>query len=187
MSAAPPEAWDPLLRAARFARRPLERFLRVEAASGILLLVAAAIALAWANSPWAGAYSSLWHTPLGVRIGAFAFERSLEWFVNDVLMVIFFFVVGLEIRREIHVGELSEWRRAALPAAAALGGMLAPAALYLLVRGRVGDSFRVGRADGHGHCLRGRHSRACSVSAYRQRCACCCLRLPSSMTSVPSW
>ena len=134
-SARPPEAWDPLLRAARFARRPLERFLRVEAASGILLLVAAAIALAWANSPWAGAYVSLWHTPLGVRVGAFAFERSLEWFVNDVLMVIFFFVVGLEIRREIHVGELSEWRRAALPAAAALGGMLAPAALYLLVAG----------------------------------------------------
>ena len=135
MSEAPPEAWDPLLRAARFARRPLERFLRVEAASGILLLVAAAIALAWANSPWAGAYSSLWHTPLGVRIGAFAFERSLEWFVNDVLMVIFFFVVGLEIRREIHVGELSELRRAALPAAAALGGMLAPAAFYLLIAG----------------------------------------------------
>jgi len=135
MSAAPPEAWDPLLRAARFARRPLERFLRVEAASGILLLVAAAVALAWANSPWAGAYASLWHTPLGIRVGAFAFERSLEWFVNDVLMVIFFFVVGLEIRREIHVGELSEWRRAALPAAAALGGMLAPAGLYLLVAG----------------------------------------------------
>ena len=132
---APPEAWEPLLRVARLAARPLERFLRIEAASGIVLLVAAAVALAWANSPWAGAYAQLWHTPLGIRLGGFTFERSLEWFVNDGLMVIFFFVVGLEIRREIHHGELSEWRRAALPAAAALGGMLAPAALYLLLAG----------------------------------------------------
>ncbi len=131
----PPEAWEPLLRFLRFAGRPLERFLRIEAASGILLLVAAAVALAWANSPWAGSYVRLWHTPVGIRVGMFAFERSLEWLVNDGLMVIFFFVVGMEIRRELHHGELSEWRRAALPAAAALGGMLAPAALYLVFAG----------------------------------------------------
>jgi len=131
----PPEAWEPLLRFARLAGRPLERFLQIEAASGILLLLAAAVALVWANSAWADRYVELWHTPLGIRIGAFAFERTLEWFVNDALMVIFFFVVGMEIRREIHHGELSEWRRAALPAAAALGGMLAPAALYLLFAG----------------------------------------------------
>ncbi len=131
----PPEAWEPLLRFARLAARPLERFLRIEAASGILLLVAAALALAWANSPWARGYVLLWHTPIGVRIGGFTFERSLEWVVNDGLMVIFFFVVGMEIRREIHHGELSEWSRAALPAAAALGGMLAPAALYLVIAG----------------------------------------------------
>jgi Na+:H+ antiporter, NhaA family len=131
----PPEAWEPLLRIARFAGRPLERFLRIEAASGILLLVAAAIALFWANSPWAESYLHFWHTPVGLRVGSFGFERSLEWVVNDALMVIFFFVVGMEIRREIHHGELSEWRRAALPAAAALGGMLAPAALYLLIAG----------------------------------------------------
>ncbi len=135
ISSAPPEAWAPLLRLARLAGRPLERFLRIEAASGILLLVAAAIALVWANSPWAESYAELWHTPLGLRIGAFTFERTLEWFVNDVLMVIFFFVVGLEIRREVHSGELSEWRRATLPAAAALGGMLVPAGLYLVVAG----------------------------------------------------
>ncbi|WP_426754523.1 Na+/H+ antiporter NhaA [Myxococcus sp. Y35] len=128
---APPEAWEPLLRLSRLASRPLERFLRIEAASGILLLVAAAIALIWANSPWAESYAHFWHTPLGIRVGDFTFERSLEWVVNDGLMVIFFFVVGMEIRREIHHGELSEWRRAALPAAAALGGMLAPAAIYL--------------------------------------------------------
>src|SRR5688572_3396029 len=131
----PPEAWEPLLRFKRLAGRPLERFLRIEAASGILLLVAAALALVWANSPWAASYGHLWHTPLGIRIGSFTFERTLEWFVNDGLMVIFFFVVGMEIRREIHCGELSEWRRAGLPAAAALGGMLAPAALYLALAG----------------------------------------------------
>ncbi len=131
----PPEAWDPLLKLAKLATRPLERFLRIEAASGILLLLAAAVALAWANSPWAESYAALWHTPVGIRLGGFTFERSLEWVVNDGLMVIFFFVVGLEIRREIHQGELSEWRRASLPAAAALGGMLAPAALYLALAG----------------------------------------------------
>ncbi|HEX2670837.1 MAG TPA: Na+/H+ antiporter NhaA, partial [Polyangiaceae bacterium] len=134
-SSLPPEASTALLRVARVAVRPLERFLRIEAASGVLLLVAAAFALAWANSPWAANYLNLWHTPAGIRIGSFTFERTLEWVVNDCLMVIFFFVVGLEIRREIHQGELSEWRRAALPTAAALGGMLAPAGLYLLLAG----------------------------------------------------
>ncbi|MCK8500084.1 Na+/H+ antiporter NhaA [Myxococcus fulvus] len=131
----PPEAWEPLLRIVRLASRPLERFLHIQAASGILLLVAAAVALAWANSPWAESYTRLWHTPVGFRLGAFSFERSLEWVVNDGLMVIFFFVVGMEIRREVHHGELSEWRRAALPIAAALGGMLAPALLYLAFAG----------------------------------------------------
>lgn len=135
LPSSPPEAWEPLLRVTRLARRPLERFLRIEAASGIVLLVAAAVALGWANSPWAASYLGLWHTPVGIRLGAFTFERSLEWVVNDGLMVIFFFVVGMEIRREVHHGELSEWRRAALPAAAALGGMLAPAALYLVFAG----------------------------------------------------
>lgn len=134
-TSSPPEAWEPVLRVARLAARPLERFLQIQAASGILLLVSAAVALVWANSAWAESYAHLWHTPLGLRIGSFTFERSLEWVVNDGLMVIFFFVVGLEIRREIHHGELSEWRRAALPAAAALGGMLAPAGLYLVFAG----------------------------------------------------
>lgn len=135
LATSPPEAWEPLQRFARLASRPLDRFLHIEAASGILLLIAAAIALVWANSPWAHSYQQLWHTPLGLRIGGFTFERSLEWVVNDGLMVIFFFVVGMEIRREIHHGELSEWRRAALPIAAALGGMLAPAGIYLLLAG----------------------------------------------------
>lgn len=135
LPSSPPEAWEPLLRLARVARRPLDRFLQIEAASGILLLVSAAIALLWANSPWRESYALLWHTPLGIRVGEFAFERPLEWVVNDGLMVVFFFVVGMEIRREVHHGELSEWRRAALPMAAALGGMLMPAALYLAFAG----------------------------------------------------
>jgi NhaA family Na+:H+ antiporter len=123
------------VRLAKLAGRPLERFLHVEAASGILLVVVAALSLVWANSPWRESYHDLWQTPIGVRVGGFAFERSLQWVVNDCLMVIFFFVVGMEIRREMHAGELSEWRRAALPAAAALGGMVAPAAIYVAIAG----------------------------------------------------
>lgn len=131
VNSSPPEAWEPLRRVARIAGRPLERFLHIEAASGVLLLLAAAAALVWANSAWADSYEQFWQTAIGIRLGDFTFERPLAWVVNDGLMVIFFFVVGLEIRREIHQGELAEWRRAALPAAAALGGMLAPAGLYL--------------------------------------------------------
>ncbi len=131
----PPEAWAPLFRFTRIAGRPLERFLRIEAASGIVLLVAAAIALVWANSSWSSSYVGLWHTNVGFHVGPFALTRTLEWFVNDVLMAIFFFVVGLEIRREVQQGELSELRRAALPVVAALGGMVAPALVYLLVAG----------------------------------------------------
>jgi NhaA family Na+:H+ antiporter len=119
------------VRIARIATRPLERFLGIEAASGILLLAATAVALGFANSTLGGAYAQFWETPVGVHVGPFAFERPLAWWVNDGLMVIFFFVVGLEIRREIERGELSDRRRAALPVAAALGGMLAPAGLYL--------------------------------------------------------
>lgn len=141
LNSTPPEAAPALVRLLQVAGRPLERFLRIEAASGILLLTAALVALALANSPWSQGYTAFWHTPVGVRLGGFVFERSLEWVVNDGLMVIFFFVVGLEIRREIHCGELSEWRRAALPAIAALGGMLAPALLYLSL---VGTEARAG-------------------------------------------
>jgi NhaA family Na+:H+ antiporter len=131
----PPEAWEPLLRLARLARRPLDRFLAIEAASGVLLLVAAAVALGLANSPFADDVKAFWQTPVGLQIGEWQFARSLEWIVNDGLMAIFFFVVGMEIRREIHHGELSTLRRAALPAAAALGGMVAPAAIYLAFAG----------------------------------------------------
>ncbi len=129
----PPEAWGPALRLARLARRPLERFLRIQAASGVLLIAAALVALVLASSRFGPAYSRFWHTKVAIEVGAFRFEQPIEWVVNDGLMAIFFFVVGMEIRREVHQGELSEWKRAALPAAAALGGMLAPAFLYLAV------------------------------------------------------
>ena len=106
-------------------------FFAFEPGSGLLLLAAAAAALLWTNSSASESYGALWHTPVGLRLGSFVFERSLEWFVNDVLMAIFFFVVGIEIRKELHDGQLSEWRRAALPVVGALGGMIVPALFYL--------------------------------------------------------
>jgi Na+:H+ antiporter, NhaA family len=129
----PPGAWAPLLHLSRAARKPLEQFLRIEASSGIVLLGAALFALVMANSPWAENYLAFWHTPVGLTLGTFHFEKSIEWLVNDALMVIFFFVVGLEIKREMIAGELSEIRRATLPVVAALGGMVVPAFFYVAV------------------------------------------------------
>lgn len=126
-----PETWLRGRRAVDVVLRPLERFLHVEAASGVLLLVAALVALAWANSPWAASYAAFWHAPVTIGAGPFISTASVHFWINDALMVVFFFVVGLEIRREIHGGELSEPRRAALPIAAALGGMVIPAILFL--------------------------------------------------------
>ena len=109
---------------------PLQRFLRLEAASGVMLLSAAALAFVWANSPWAASYDAFWSTPFGVRVGPFELEKSFLLWVNDGLMAVFFFVVGLEIKRELSSGELRDPRRAALPLLAALGGMLVPALVY---------------------------------------------------------
>jgi NhaA family Na+:H+ antiporter len=127
----PPGTWAPARKGVKRILAPVERFLAVEAASGIVLMIAAAVALVWANSPWREAYEGLWHILIGARVGNFAFERDLHFWINDGLMTIFFFVVGLEIRREIHAGELSEIRRATLPLAAALGGMIAPALIFI--------------------------------------------------------
>jgi NhaA family Na+:H+ antiporter len=130
---APPGAWEPAQRIARKLTRPLERFLQVEASSGLVLLGAALVALVWANSPLGPLYERLWETHVTLALGDLRSSETIHFWVNDGLMVVFFFVVGLEIRREIHAGELSEWKRAALPVAAALGGMAAPAVLYLVV------------------------------------------------------
>jgi len=128
---APPGSWAPARSLARKALAPVERFLSIEAASGVVLLSVAVVALIWANSPWRHLYTSLWHAPLGLRLGPWSFERDLHFWINDGLMTVFFFVVGLEIRREIHRGELSELRRATLPLAAAIGGMVTPALIYI--------------------------------------------------------
>lgn len=127
----PPGASDLARSVAEKLFRPLERFLHIEAASGIVLLVAAAVALLWANSPWSATYDHLWHTPITVGVGQHVFTQTLHFWINDALMVIFFFVVGLEIRREIYEGELADFKRAALPVAAAMGGMIAPALIYV--------------------------------------------------------
>jgi NhaA family Na+:H+ antiporter len=126
----PPGASASVRRLAERAMAPIERFLAIEASSGLVLLGVALLAMVWANSPWRNLYQALWHTPLGLRLGPWAFERDLHFWINDGLMTVFFFVVGLEIRREIFQGELSQLRRAALPLAAAVGGMIAPALLY---------------------------------------------------------
>ncbi len=113
------------------------RFLGIEAAGGILLIVASMVALFWANSPWSTSYHALWDTEVKMGLGdLIALEHNghpltLGQFVNDVLMVIFFFVVGLEIKRELVTGELRRFRAALLPALAALGGMIVPALVYL--------------------------------------------------------
>ena len=115
--------------------RPLARFLRIESASGFVLLVCTVVAIVLANSGAAAAYHDFWHTPVRFEVGAFKLGGELGHFVvNDVLMTVFFFVVGLEIKRELVAGELRDARKAALPVAAALGGMLVPAALYMALQ-----------------------------------------------------
>jgi Na+:H+ antiporter, NhaA family len=113
--------------------RPVREFMETEASGGILLLAAAVVALVWANSPWSASYQSLWHTDVTVNFGRYVLEGDLHHWVNDALMVIFFFVVGLEIKEELVHGKLRDPRTAAMPAIAALGGMVVPALLYVAV------------------------------------------------------
>jgi len=110
---------------------PARRFLSTEAGSAGLLLAATVAALLWANSPWSGSYESLWATEAGISIGGRELAMDLEHWVNDGLMALFFFVIGLEVRREFSVGELTNPRRAAIPVVAAVGGLVVPALLYL--------------------------------------------------------
>lgn len=109
----------------------LRHFLHVEAVSGVVLLAAAAAALLWANSPFTHSYHELWNLPISVHLGGFVFVRSLHFWINDALMTIFFLVVGMEIRREIHEGALSRFDQAVLPVLAAVGGVVVPALTYL--------------------------------------------------------
>jgi Na+:H+ antiporter, NhaA family len=118
---------------ARLVARPLAEFLHVEAAGGIVLLAATVAALVWANSPWHGSYTELWHTELGFTLGSYEYSLDLRHWVNDGLMAVFFFVVGLEIKRELVTGDLSDRRDALLPVVAAVGGAITPAAIYTIV------------------------------------------------------
>jgi NhaA family Na+:H+ antiporter len=113
--------------------RPFQEFFRIEASSGILLLACTALALIWANSPWAESYFNLLLTKFTIDIGGLGLSKPIILWINDGLMAIFFFLVGLEIKREIMVGELSSPRRASLPIAAAIGGMAIPAAIFTAI------------------------------------------------------
>lgn len=127
---------------ARLPKEPIDRFtkafgrfLRIEAGAGVVLLLCAIVALAASNSPWSGGFVAFWETPVGISAGEFDYVRSLKHWINDGLMTLFFFVVALELKREIVLGELRDPRMAALSLAGALGGMAAPAGLYLLLAG----------------------------------------------------
>jgi Na+:H+ antiporter, NhaA family len=112
---------------------PIAEFLRDEAAGGVLLLLAAIAALVWVNAPFGDSYQELWEHSLTIGIGDFSISEDLRHWVNDGLMVIFFFVVGLEIKRELVRGELNDPKTAGLPVIAAVGGMVVPAAIYLAI------------------------------------------------------
>ena len=119
--------------------KPFLRFLRIEATAGAALLLAIMLALVISNSPWANSFHAFWLTPVGVRVGAADFSHSLKHWIDDGLMTLFFFLVALEFKREIVLGELRNPRVAALSIAGALGGMLVPAVIYVfLARGSAG-------------------------------------------------
>src|SRR5262249_16642686 len=107
-----------------------------EAASSIILLACTVLALVWANSPWRDTYEALSHLKLGVTVAGRVFALQVHEWINDGLMALFFFVVGLEIKREAVVGQLSSVRRAVLRGSAAVGGMLVPAAFYTVLNAR---------------------------------------------------
>lgn len=119
---------------------PFRRFVQVKSASGVVLIAAAVAAMVWANVD-ATSYAAVWRTPIGFAVGTWRFEMPLQLWINDVLMSVFFLLVGLEIKRELLVGELSTFGSAMLPLLAALGGMVAPALIYLVFnRGGPGAS-----------------------------------------------
>jgi NhaA family Na+:H+ antiporter len=129
----PSDVADTAKAKARKALDPLAEFLREEAAGGVALVVAAVVAVVWANSPAGDQYVSFWEHEATIGIGAAAMTEDLRHWVNDGLMALFFFVVGLEIKRELVTGELRERSAAALPAIAAAGGVVLPAAIFLAV------------------------------------------------------
>ncbi|MDC0663583.1 Na+/H+ antiporter NhaA [Marinobacter sp. SS21] len=115
-------------------KSPFLRFLHIESAGGAILMISAVSALVLSNSPWAAPFEHIWETRVGLQIGSLEFARSLREWINDGLMTLFFFLVALELKRELVLGELRKPRTAALSIAAALGGMIVPAAIYLVLQ-----------------------------------------------------
>lgn len=115
--------------------KPFLQFVRIESAAAAILLVFTLVALALSNSPWSHDFLAFWEIPVGLHLGSFEFSRSVRDWINDGLMTFFFFVVALELKRELVLGELSNRRMAALSFTGALGGMLVPAALYVMLQG----------------------------------------------------
>lgn len=114
---------------------PLKRFLHIQSTSGIILLAATITALVLANSPFSESFLALWKQKVGFTFGSFQMYHSLQHWINDFLMAVFFYVIGLEVKRELLMGELKDLKRAALPIAAAIGGMVVPACIYLMLQG----------------------------------------------------
>ena len=148
---------------------------------------AALVALVWSNSPWSASYFELWSTPLTLSLAGFTLSLSLHDWINDGLMALFFLVVGLEIKRELLVGELASKRRAVLPVAAAIGGALLPALIYVVIVG-------TGRPETAGWGFRWRPtsrlrsaSWRCSVRGSRSACGSSSRRWPSRTTCWPCW
>lgn len=115
--------------------RPLVDFLHAESAGGIVLVAAALVGLVWFNSPWRNSFNDIWHSVLTIKLAGHGVSMDLRHWLNDGLMTLFFLLVGLEIKRELVEGELSDRRSALLPAVGALGGMVVPAALFLALAG----------------------------------------------------
>ncbi len=126
--------------------RPVQEFVQTESAGAVLLMLAAIVALVWANSPWQEHYKELLEVELGIDLAFWAVEGSLHFWVNEVGMVLFFFLIGLEIKREITIGELSDPRVMAAPVVGAIGGMLLPLGIFLLVTQGAGADAREGWA-----------------------------------------
>ena len=167
---------------------PFARFLHVEASSGLVLLVCSGVALALANSSLAAGFESIWKTPVGLSIGELEMRHSLYHWINDGLMAVFFFVIGLEVKRELAVGELQDMRKAALPivgrdrrdgrsrrACTWRSSTASPARAGWGIPMATDIAFVVG-------CMAVLGSRI-----PHRRCACCCCRWPSPTTSARSW
>ena len=130
-----PASWSGRTALVRSLARPLRVFVATEVGSAVILLAAALLALVWVNSPWGDTYEAVWTSELSIRLAGAELSLELREWINDGLMALFFFVVGLEIRREFDLGELRDRRRVAVPVVAAAGGMVVPALIYLAFNG----------------------------------------------------